>query len=133
MRKYRNGRQNASSFRASIVTADKALDAMGWNTMKGDGVPDASRWSTLTCDRVLNTTAEILQRLIEYFRNLHKHHNGQRSARCYMMEYSNGRWSSRYDRMEYSHGRHNTCHDGRSTPTADRISNAILWIYWKNL
>ncbi len=58
--KHSDGRQNASSFRASIVTADKVPDAKGWNTTTADKVCDAARRSTLTADRVLDTTVEIL-------------------------------------------------------------------------
>ena len=54
MRKYRNSRQNASSFCASIVTADK--------------VPNASGWNTLTADIVLATREEALSRPLEYLR-----------------------------------------------------------------
>ena len=80
MRKYRNGRQNASSFRASIVTADRVPDATGWSTTAADIVQDAARWSTPTADRVLGTIAEILTRPTESFRNLRKHHNGRHSS-----------------------------------------------------
>ena len=52
MRKYRNGRQNASSFRASIVTAERVCDATGWSTPTADIVRDAARWSTPTADIV---------------------------------------------------------------------------------
>jgi len=80
MRKYRNGRQNASSFCASIVTADKVPNASGWNTLTADTVRDAARWRTPTADRVLGTIAEILTRPTESFRNLRKHHNGRHSS-----------------------------------------------------
>ena len=80
MRKYRNGRQNASSFRASIVTADRVPDATGWSTTAADIVQDAARWSTPTADRVLGTIAEILTWPTESFRNLRKHHNGRHSS-----------------------------------------------------
>ncbi len=95
--KYRDSRQNASLFRASIVTGDGVRDATGWNTiaadkvldaargntLTGDRVRDATRWYTSTGDKVLNTTAEILSRPTEYFHNLCKHHNGRHSTRCY--------------------------------------------------
>ena len=60
--KHSDGRQNASSFRASIVTADRIPEATGWNTPTADIVRDATGWSTLSADRVLDTTAEILSR-----------------------------------------------------------------------
>ena len=60
MRKYRDGRQNASSFCANIVTADRVPDAMGWNTLTADKVRDAMEWNTISGDRVQYTTAEIL-------------------------------------------------------------------------
>ncbi len=117
--KYRDGRQNASSFRANIVTGDGVRDATGWstttadkvlyaargNTLTGDRVRDATRWYTSTADKVLNTTAEILSRPTEYFRNLCKHHYGRHSTRCYWMAHSNGRQSSQCDRMGYYDGR----------------------------
>ena len=73
-REHSDGRQNAPSFRASIMTADKVPDATGWNTTtadkvwdatrrsttKADKVPDATGRSTLAADRVLATTVEIL-------------------------------------------------------------------------
>ena len=80
MRKYRNGRQNASSFCASIVTADKVTNASGWNTLTADKVQDAARWRTPTADRVLGTIAEILSRPTEYFRNLRKQYNSRQNA-----------------------------------------------------
>ena len=80
MRKYRNSRQNASSFCASIVTADKVCDATGWSTTAAGIVQDAARWRTPTADRVLGTIAEILTRPTESFRNLRKHHNGRHSS-----------------------------------------------------
>ena len=80
MRKYRNGRQNASSFRASIVTADRVPDATGWSTTAADIVQDAARWSTPTADRVLGTIAEILSRPTEYLRNLRKYCDGRHSS-----------------------------------------------------
>ena len=81
----------------------------------------------------------VLQRPTEYFRNLRKHRNGRQSTRCDWMEYYNGRqsaqcdWMEHYngrqsaqcDWMEHYNGRQNTCHDGRSTLTADRVLNAI--------
>ena len=80
MRKYLNGRQNASSFCASIVTADRVPDATGWSTTAADIVQDAARWRTPTADRVLGTIAEILSRPTKYLRNLRKHHNGRHSS-----------------------------------------------------
>ena len=89
-REHSDGRQNAPSFRASIVTADRipeatrwntptadivrdatgrstltadrVSDATGWNTLTADGIPDATGWNTLTAVRVLATTAEALSR-----------------------------------------------------------------------
>ena len=75
--KHSDGRQNASSFRASIVTADKVREATGWSTLTGDIVCDAARRSTLTADRVLATTVEILSQPTEYFRNLRKYCDGR--------------------------------------------------------
>ena len=99
MRKYRNGRQNASSFRASIVTADRVPDATGWSTTAADIVQDAARWSTPTADRVLGTIAEILSRPTEY--QLHQ--------------------------RKYSHGRHGTSAICANTVTADRVRDAAGW------
>ena len=130
MRKYRNGRQNASSFRASIVTADKVTNASGWNTLTADKVQDAARWCTFTADRVPSTCAEILSRPTEYLRNLRKHHNGRQSMRCNRKEYYNGHQSTRCVRIEYSNGRQNTCYEGRSTLTAVGVSKTnSLWFY----
>ncbi len=138
--KHSDGRQNASSFRASIVTAGRVLDAMGWNTPTADTVlyaarwntptadrvSDATGWSTPTADKVPSTSAEILQRPTEYFRNLRKYCDGRQSMRCHGMEYSHGRQSSRYDKMEYSDGRQSMRHNCENTLTADRVFNAIL-------
>ena len=126
MRKYRNGRQNASSFRASIVTADKVCDATGWSTTAADIVQDAARWCTFTADRVPSTCAEILSRPTEYLRNLRKHHNGRQSMRCNRKEYYNGHQSTRCVRIEYSNGRHSSCYEGRSTLTAVGVSQEIF-------
>ena len=60
MRKYRDGRQNASSFCANIVTADRVPDAMGWNTLTADKVRDAIGWNTTTAVRVLATMEDVL-------------------------------------------------------------------------
>lgn len=120
--KYRNGRQNASSFRASIVTADKVCDAMGWSTTAAVIVQDAARWSTPTADRVPSTCAEILSRPSEYFRNLRKQHNGRQSMRCNRKEYYSGRQSTRCDRIEYSNGLQSSCYEGRSTLMAVGVS-----------
>ena len=55
-REHSDGRQNASSFRASIVTADRIPEATGWNTPTADIVRDAARWSTPTADIVRDAT-----------------------------------------------------------------------------
>ena len=110
--KHSDGRQNASSFRASIVTADRIPEATGWNTPTADRVCDATRWSTPTADRVPSTCAEILWQPTEYFRNLRKYRDGRQSMRCHGMEYSDGRQSMR--------------HNCENTLTADRVFNAIL-------
>ena len=122
MRKYRNGRQNASSFCASIVTADKVPNASGWNTLTADTVRDAARWRTPTADRVPSTCAEILSRPTEYLCILRKHQDGRQSIRCNRKEYYNGRQSTRCDRIEYSNGRQSSCYEGRSTLTAVGVS-----------
>ena len=80
MRKYRNGRQNASSFCASIVTAGKVPNASGGNILTADKVQDAARWCTFTADRVPSTCAEILSRPTEYLRNLRKYCDGRHSS-----------------------------------------------------
>ena len=126
MRKYLNSRQNASSFCASIVTADKVPNASGGNTLTADKVQDAARWCTFTADRVPSTCAEILSRPTEYLRNLRKYCDGRHSTRCCEMEYYNGRQSTRCVRIEYSNGRQNTCYDGRSTLTAVGVSQEIF-------
>ncbi len=134
-RKHSDGRQGTSSFCASIVTAvrvfaaigwstttgDRVLDASGWSTLTADRIPDATGWNTTTGDRVLATTAEILSRPTEYFRNLCKLRDSRQSTRCYRMEYSIGRQNTRCCRMEYSIGRQSTCHNGGNTLTADLI------------
>ena len=99
MRKYRNGRQNASSFCASIVTADKVPNASGGNTLTAERIQDAARWCTFTADRVLGTIAEILSRPTEY--QLHQ--------------------------RKYSHGRHGTSAICANTVTADRVRDAAGW------
>ena len=124
--KHSDGRQNASSFRASIVTADRIPEATGWSTPTADIVRDATRWRTPTADRVPSTSAEILQRPTEYFRNLRKYRDGRQSMRCHGMEYSHGRQSSRCYKMEYSDGRQSMRHNCENTLTADRVFNAIL-------
>ena len=91
--KHSHGRQNASSFRDSIVTAD----------------------------RMLPQQDEVLQRPTEYQLQLRKYPNGRQSTRCCRMEYSDSRQSTSYncgntltaDRMPAS--------IGWSTPTADRM------------
>ena len=125
MRKYRDGRQNASSFCANIVTADRVPDATGWNTLTADKVRDAMEWNTMTADRVQYTTAEILSRLTEYFRNLRKNQDGRKSMRCDRMENYNGRQSTRCDRMEYYNGRQSSCYDGRCTLAAVGVFKAL--------
>ena len=55
-REHSDGRRNASSFRASIVTADRVCDATGWSTPTADRVCDAIGWSTPTDDRVRDAT-----------------------------------------------------------------------------
>ena len=110
--KHSDGRQNASSFRASIVTADRVCDATGW--------------STPTADKVPSTCAEILWQPTEYFRNLRKYRDGRQSTRCHGMEYSHGRQSSRCYKMEYSDGRQSMRHNCENNLTADRVFNAIL-------
>ena len=107
-REHSDGRQNASLFRASIVTADRIPEATGWNTPTADRVRDATGWSTPTADKVPSTCAEILQQPTEYFRNLRKYRDGRQSTRCHGMEYSHGRQSSRCYKMEYSNSRQNT-------------------------
>ena len=138
--KHSDGRQNASSFRASIVTADRIPEATRWNTPTADIVRDAARWSTPTADivrdatgwstptadRVPSTCAEILWQPTEYFRNLRKYRDGRQSMRCHGMEYSHGRQSSRCYKMEYSDGRQSMRHNCENTLTADRVFNAIL-------
>ena len=123
--KHSDGRQNASSFRASIVTADRIPDATGWNTPTADRVRDAARWSTPTADKVPSTCAEILLQPTEYFCNLRKYCDGRQSTRCHGMEYSHGRQSTRCYKMEYSDGRQNMRHNCENTLTADRVFNAI--------
>ena len=139
-RKHSDGRQNASSFCASIVTADRVRDAAGWNTLTADRVPDtagrstltadtvlyAARWSTPTADKVPSPTAEILQQPTEYFRNLREYRDGRKSTQCDSMENYNSRQSTQCVRIEYTNGRQSSCHDGRSTLTAVGISHAIF-------
>ena len=108
------------------MTADRVRDATGWNTLTADRVPDTTGRSTLTADRVLATTAEILQRPIEYFRNLREYRDGRKSTQCDSMEYYNGRQSTQCDRIEYTNGRQSSCHDGRSTLTAVGVSQSIF-------
>ena len=52
VRKYAYGRQSTSSVRASIVTADRVLDAR--------------EWSTTTAERMLPQSDEELQKPTEY-------------------------------------------------------------------
>jgi hypothetical protein len=59
------------------MTANIILDTTKWNTLTANIVLYTARWNTMTSIRVHNTTAEILSRLIEYFRNLHKYLDGQ--------------------------------------------------------
>ena len=120
-RKYYHGRQNASSFRASIVTGDRVLFATRWSTLTADKVPYAAGWSTMTGDRVLATTAETLRRPTEYFRILRKHRDGRQSARYYRKEYSHDRQNTLCCRMEYYDGRQSTLYNFGNTPTADRV------------
>ena len=54
--KHSDGRQNASSFCASIVTADRVLDATGRRTTTAVRVLDAMGWNTLTADRIPDAT-----------------------------------------------------------------------------
>ena len=124
--KHSDGRQNASSFRASIVTADRVPDTTGRSTLTADTVLYAARWSTPTADRVPSTCAEILWQPTEYFRNLRKYRDGRQSTRCHGMEYSHGRQSTRCYKMEYSDGRQSMRHNCENTLTADRVFNAIL-------
>ena len=111
MRKYRNGRQNASSFCASIVTADKVPNASGWNTLTADTVRDAARWRTPTADRVLGTIAEILSRPTEYLRNLRKYCDGRHSSSAICAN------TVMADRVRDA--------AGWSTTTADRVPDAL--------
>ena len=126
MRKYLNSRQSTFSVCASIMTADRVLDATGWSTTAADKEQDAARWCTLTTDIVLATIAEILSRLTEYFRILRKYRVGPQSSRCYKIENSNGRQSTQCDRIEYTNGRQSSCYDGRSTLTAVGVSQSIF-------
>jgi hypothetical protein len=107
-REHSDGRQNASSFCASIVTAERVRDAAGWNTIAADKVLYAARWNTPTADKLPSPTAEILQQPTEYFRNLRTYYDGRHSTLCDRMEYSNGRQSARHYGIEYSNGRQNT-------------------------
>ena len=128
MRKYLNSRQNASSFCASIVTADKVPNASGGNILTAERIQDAAGWSTPTADRVPSTCAEILSRPTEYLCILRKHQDGRQSIRCNRKEYYNGRLSTRCVRIEYSNGRKSSCYDGRSTLTAVGVSKTnSLW------
>ena len=83
MRKYLNSRRSTFSVCASIMTADRVLDATGWSTTAADKEQDAARWRTPTADRVLGTIAEILSRPTESFRNLRKHHNARQSTSAF--------------------------------------------------
>ena len=83
MRKYLNSRQSTFSVCASIMTADRVLDATEWSTTAADKEQDAARWCTLTTDKVLATIAEILSRPTESFRNLRKHHNARQSTSAF--------------------------------------------------
>ena len=94
------------------MTAERVLDAIGWNTLTAERVHDAAGWSTTTADRVPATNAEILRRPTEYFRSLRKHRDGRESTRCDRMKHYNGRQSAQYERKEYYDGRQSTCHDG---------------------
>ena len=148
-RKHSDGRQSASSLCASIVTADRVLDATrrrtptavrvpdatGWHTLTADRIPDATGWHTLTADRVPTATAETLSRPTEYVLFLRKYcdgrqnnccyrkknYNGRQSTRYYIMEYAHGRQNTRCYRIAYSDGRQSSCHNGGSTLTADLI------------
>jgi hypothetical protein len=110
-KQYSDGRQNASSFCASIVKADRVHDAIGWNTLTADRIPDAAGWNIPTDERVPATNAEILRQPTEYFRSLRKHCDGQESTRCDRKEHYNSRQSAQCDRMEYFDGRQSTCHN----------------------
>jgi len=102
--KSANGRQNTRCCRIEYSYGRQSTCYDCGNTLTSDKVSDAKGWSTHTADRVLTTTAEILRRLTEQFRNLRKHQDSRQSTRHYGIEYSNGRQSTSYN--------------GRSTLTA---------------
>jgi hypothetical protein len=83
MRKYLNSRQNASSFCASIVTADKVPNASGGNILTAERIQDAAGWSTPTADRVPSTCAEILSRPTECHLHVRKYSHGRQSTSAF--------------------------------------------------
>ena len=68
-------------------------------------------WSTLTADRMLPQSDEVLSRPTECFRN--------------RLEYSHGRQNACLDRMEYSDGRQNASAIGDNTLTADTMLDDV--------
>ena len=94
---YSNGRQSTCYNCGNTLTADTMLASIGW--------------STLTADRMLPQSDEVLRRPTECFRN--------------RLEYSHGRQDAYLDRMEYSDGRQNASAIGDNTLTADTMPNDV--------
>ena len=86
---YSNGRQSTCYNCGNTPTADTMLASIGW--------------STLTADRMLPQSDEVLRRPTECFRN----------------------------RMEYPHGRQNASAIGWSTLTADRMLPRLEITLWR--
>ena len=91
--KHSDGRQNASSFRDSIVTPDRILPRKEKELSRPTEYPMLQDG--------------VLQRPTEYLIQPRK--------------YSNGRQNACFHWMEYSHGRLDASAIGWSTPTADRM------------
>ena len=111
---HSDGRQNASSFRVSIVTADRVLYATRWNTITADIVLDDTGWSTPTTDKVPDTVvwSTTTADRVHYIQ-LRKYSHGQQSTFAI------------YENIVTADRIHND--EAWCTTTAARIPDAIEW------
>lgn len=94
---YSNGRQSTCCNCGNTPTADRMLASI--------------EWSTLTADRMLPQSDEVLRRPTECFRN--------------RLEYPHGRQNACLDWMKYFDGRQNASAIGDNTLTADTMLNDV--------
>lgn len=133
--RYSDGRESASSLVARTLTAVGVFYSIALGTLSAVGVLYPAATRTLAAVTIFAHIAEVLYRLLEYFRSCSKHFVGCCSIPSRSIGYSIGRCSTPSRGIAYfvgrcstpsrsienSVGRHNTCANRGGTLSAVKI------------